>query len=326
MAPVRGALRWILLVALLLPAGGLTLVRALELDSGRAIRVASFTPLALPVYAVAALLLLAALVRSRRTRPLLVLLPVLAGLGLHGWWFAPMLTGGQPDTTGRTWTVMTSNLLAGQGDGLSVLRAATESGVDLLVLEEVTTGVLADMEQAGLSEAYPHHIGEAVEEGRTDGTMVWSRVPLGAPERIPTDMQSWAVTVQDPTGEPFTLLAVHPAAPVDPAAWRAEHAAVLAAAQELEAALVVGDLNATLDHVPMRALVDAGWRDVTEQADAGWQPTWPSNGLFESLPLPALVQIDHVLTGDDWVGTGSATLDVEGTDHRALIVEVARRA
>lgn len=314
-----------MLVLLLGPAAVLTAVRLLDLDSGRAIRLVSFTPLALPLYAAAVLLLTLLVVVRRRTRLLVLLVPALVGLGLHAWWFAPLVSGGRPDTSGRTWTVMTSNLLAGQGDGLAVLREATEADVDLLVLEEVTTGVVERMERAGLSERFPYHVGEAVPDGRTDGTMVFSRVPLGPEERLDTDMQSWAVPVEDPGGDPFVLLAVHPAAPVDPGAWRRDHAAVLAAAQRTGADLVVGDLNATLDHLPLRRLVDAGWRDATEQADAGWQPTWPSNGLFQGLPLPALVQIDHVLTGAGWVGLGSRTVEVEGTDHRALVAEVARR-
>jgi hypothetical protein len=324
-APVRRWLLGLVLVALLVPAATLTAVRLLDLDSGLAIRLVSFTPLALPLYAAAVLLLAVLVVVRGRTRLAVVLVPALLGLGLHAWWFAPMVSGGQPDTSGRTWTVMTSNLLAGQGDGLEVLRAATEGDVDVLVLEEVTTGVLAEMERGGLSERFPHHIGEARPDGQTDGTMVWSRVPLSGTTRVGTDMQSWSVEVRDPREEPFTLLAVHPAAPVDPAAWRRDHAAVLAAAERTGADLLVGDLNATLDHVPLRRLVDAGWRDATEEADAGWQPTWPSNGLFEGLPLPALVQIDHVLTGPGWVGLASRTVQVDGTDHRALVAEVARR-
>jgi endonuclease/exonuclease/phosphatase (EEP) superfamily protein YafD len=216
-APVRRWLLGLVLVALLVPAATLTAVRLLDLDAGLAIRLVSFTPLALPLYAAAVLLLAVLVVVRRRTRLVLLLLPALVGLGLHAWWFAPLVSGGQPDTTGRTWTVMTSNLLAGQGDGLEVLRAATEADVDVLVLEEVTTGVVADMERAGLSERFPHHIGEARPDGQTDGTMVWSRVPLSEATRVGTDMQSWAVEVRDPDGEPFTLLAVHPAAPVDPA-------------------------------------------------------------------------------------------------------------
>ena len=53
-----------MLVALLVPAATLTAVRLLDLDSGLAIRLVSFTPLALPLY-VAAVLLLAVLVVVR---------------------------------------------------------------------------------------------------------------------------------------------------------------------------------------------------------------------------------------------------------------------
>ena len=321
---------WGLLALLLLPAVALTLARLLGLESVSAVRLVSFTPLALPAYAAALVLLAAALLRrpARRGRVLVVALaPVLIGLGLHAWWVGPLVVGERPPTEGRTWSVLTSNLLAGQGDGLAVLRTALAEDVDVLVLQEVTRDALAALDRAGLAEAYPHRIGEAVPEGRTDGTLVLSRTPLGDPVRVATDMQSWAVDVTDPDGgDPVRVLAVHPAAPTDVSAWRRDHAAVLAAAEDLDVDLVVGDLNATLDHDPVRTLVDRGWRGATEEANGGWQPTWPSNGLFESLPLPPLVQIDHVLTGPDWVGTASRPLRVEGTDHLALLVEVARAA
>ncbi len=63
--------------------------------------------------------------------------------------------------------------------------------------------------------------------------------------------------------------------------------------------LVVGDFNATADHEPMRSLADAGYRDVGELANEGWQPTWPSGDAVELLgvSVPSLVQIDHVLVG-----------------------------
>lgn len=326
----RGVLFWGALALLVLPAAVVTAVRLLGLDSGRAVRLVSFAPLALPSYAAALVLLAVALLRRPAVRgrlPVVALVPVLVGLGLHAWWLAPLVAGERPPTEGRTWSVLTSNLLAGQGDGLAVLRTAVAEDVDVLVLQEVTLGALAALDRAGLAEAYPHRVGEAVPEGRTDGTLVLSRTPLGEPVRVATDMQSWAVEVTDPDGgDPVRVLAVHPAAPVDVAAWRRDHAVVLAAARDLDVDLVAGDLNATLDHAPVRVLVDGGWRDATEEANGGWQPTWPSNGLFESLPLPPLVQIDHVLTGPDWVGTASRPLRVEGTDHLALLVEVARAA
>jgi endonuclease/exonuclease/phosphatase family metal-dependent hydrolase len=137
------------------------------------------------------------------------------------------------------------------------------------------------------------------------------------------------VTVGDPAvaGSALTVLAVHPTAPTDPEQWRADHAAVLAAAEASDPDLVVGDFNATLDHPPMRALADHGWRSVEELANEGWQPTWPSNGLVSpfGLPLPSLVQIDHVLVGPRLAALSTHTVEIPGTDHRAVVAEVARK-
>ena len=91
--------------------------------------------------------------------------------------------------------------------------------------------------------------------------------------------------------------------------------------------LVVGDFNATPDHSPMRALADAGYRAVAELANEGWQPTWPANGIFRvhGLPLPRFAPIDHVLVGERLAALGSSTVALDGTDHRAVVAEVARK-
>ena len=41
--------------------------------------------------------------------------------------------------------------------------------------------------------------------------------------------------------------------------------------------------------------------------------------------LPRVVQIDHVLVGPRLAAIGSHTLVIPGTDHRALVAEVAVR-
>ena len=114
-------------------------------------------------------------------------------------------------------------------------------------------------------------------------------------------------------------------APVDPAGWRADHAAILKQAEDDHADLIVGDLNATADHEPMRQLDDAGYRDAGEVSNVGWQPTWPANHVGVFPLLPPLVRIDHVLIGDRLASLGTRTVDVDGTDHLALLATVARR-
>ena len=318
----RRAVWWVLLVVTLVPALLLSVLRVAELDQGRAVRLVSFAPYALLGYS-AALLLLLAVVRRRRAAGLGVLLAS-AGLAAHVWWLAPLVTGSSPAATAEPLTVMTSNLLMGQGDATAVVATAVEDDVDVLVLQEVTAAALADLDRAGLGELMPHRIGRP-DDGDppfadTVGTMVFARTPLQEPLRLGTELQSWRVEV-----EGVTLLAVHPNAPTDPAGWLSDHAVLLEAAREPGVDLLVGDFNATLDHAPLQRLVADGYRDAVEQSNAGWQPTWPANGLFKGLPLPPLVAIDHVLAGPQLAATGAWTVPIEGTDHKALLVELRRR-
>ncbi|ANH38829.1 hypothetical protein I601_2411 [Nocardioides dokdonensis FR1436] len=318
----RRVLWWVLLAVTLVPALLLSVLRVAELEQGQAVRLVSFAPYALPGYA-AALLLLLAVVRRRRAARVGVLL-ALAGLVVHAWWLAPLVTGPTTEADGEPLTVMSSNLLRGRGDAAAVVAAAVADDVDVLVLQEVTAAVLADLDRAGLDELMPHRIGhpDAGEPPFADtvGTMVFARTPLEQPVRLGTELQSWRVEV-----EGLTLLALHSNAPTDPAGWISDHAVLREAARDPEVDLLVGDFNATLDHAPLQRLVSDGYRDAVEQSNAGWQPTWPDNGLFKGLPLPPLVAIDHVLTQPGLAATGVWTVPIEGTDHRAILVELRRR-
>jgi hypothetical protein len=75
----------------------------------------------------------------------------------------------------------------------------------------------------------------------------------------------------------------------------------------------------------LRALADDGYRDVGELANQGWQPTWPSSGDVSLLgvPLPSLTQIDHVLVGPRLAAIGMHTREIPGSEHRAVVAEVA---
>lgn len=315
---------WLVGLASLVPAAVLTTVRVVEPEIGSAVRLESFTPLALPLYAAGLVLLLVVAVargRGRRLPVLALALLVVVALGVHAWWFSPMVSGDTPPpgVGAETVTVMNSNLFEGHGDAIELVQRASDAGADILVVEEVTGADVADMESAGIDEILPHRIGHP--NGTVNGTMVFSSLPLSDETPIPTRHDSWRVQAGD-----LTLLAVHPVAPVTPGEWRTDLATVLAAAESADADLVVGDFNATPDHAPLRALADAGWRDAVELTDGGWQPTWPANGLGPSSLLPPVVAIDHVLVGSALTATSTHTVDIPGTDHRALVADLVPRA
>lgn len=315
---------WAVVLVVLLPAAALTFGRLVEPDGGFWIRLAAFTPLAIVLYAAAVLLLGLCLVVRRRWRSVTGALAgaALAGLVLHLWWFAPQLTGANPPAAegAEPLVVMTANVSAGRGDPIEVVRLASADAVDLLVVQEITEADLADMERAGLADLLPYRVGAPGTGG--DEVMVFARTELGEGVELDLPRGGWVV----PWGD-LTVVAVHPWAPTEPDLWRADLASVRAAVVEHDADLVVGDLNATADHAPMRALADDGYRDVGELANQGWQPTWPSSGAWDVLgvPVPALAQIDHVLVGERLAAIGMRTREIPGSDHRAVVAEVASK-
>lgn len=315
----RAVVFWLVVAVLLLPALLLTVTRLVEPRATWWVRVEAFTPLALGLYAAVLLLALVAVLVRRRWRswPTALAALALAGLVLHGWWYSPQLTGANPPPAdgAEPVVVMTANLYVGEADGIELVRRMSGVEVDLLVLEEVTPAILADMDRAGLADLLPYR----APEDETSLTMVLSRTPITDVEPIDLPLGGWSLRTDD-----LTVLAVHPSPPTGPGDWRADQATVAAAVDDLDPDIVAGDFNATADHAPMRALAEAGYRDVGEIANQGWQPTWPTRGVFDLLGQP-LAQIDHVLVGPRLAAISMRTAAIAGSDHRAVIAEVARK-
>jgi endonuclease/exonuclease/phosphatase (EEP) superfamily protein YafD len=314
------------MVCVMLPALALTAARPWDTTAGLVIRMQAFAPLAIPLYAVVLVTCVAAgllQTRGRRTPVLAGALVALTGLGLHLWWFAPQVVGEEPSPGDGApkLTVMTANIYANHGDPVQLVDEAKQAHVDVLVVEEITEYALSRMDDAGLGELLPYRIGTA--EGGVQGTMVFANERLGRPERLRTQFECWRVRVGA-----LTMIAGHPVAPVAPTGpeqWRREHEIILDAAVEADADLVVGDLNASADHAVLRELEAAGFRDAAELANEGWQPTWPANRVGIIPWLPPVVRIDHVLVGPELTATRTHSVEIEGTDHLAVVAEVARR-
>ncbi|MFL6062120.1 MAG: endonuclease/exonuclease/phosphatase family protein [Marmoricola sp.] len=293
----------------------LSLLRLLHPDSFWFVLITSYVPYALVGYPVAALVL----VLVRRGTPAGLrrwvtggIVLALAGTAFHAALLLPAYVGahphGRPDLV-----VLNLNLRLGRADAAAVVRLVRSEHVGLAALEEVTPAERQRLLAAGLDRVLPYSAG-APGDGSA-GTMVFSTYPLSSATRLPTEHDSYQVSVGAP--RPFWFVAVHASQPlVAPGGWRGDWSVLHQVLPGLRGAVVVaGDFNTTLDHGPMRELLGDGFGDAARVANSGWQPTWPSSG-------PGLIAIDHVLTRSGYRAISTQAVVVHGSDHRALVARL----
>lgn len=235
------------------------------------------------------------------------------GSGFHAVLLAPAFLGEHP-TGPADLTVMSLNLRLGNADVGETVGLIRDEDVDVVVLEEVTPALEVELRRAGISETLPYVAGGAA--AGAYGTLVYSAYPLDQAERwIGVGKGVHRVRVRAP--EPFWLVAVHLNQPLSSKGlWRPDWDVLNQVLPALEGPVVaVGDFNSTLQHGPMRTLLGRGFTDAAWDANSGFQATWPSGGLLA---------IDHVLFTAPYGAVRTETFPVSGTDHRALVADLAR--
>ncbi|MFB7471546.1 endonuclease/exonuclease/phosphatase family protein [Kitasatospora sp. NPDC056184] len=274
----------------------------------------------LPYAAVAGVVALGVLLALRSWWPA-ALAGVLVAVQLL--WLVPRLVPdgeGAPAADAPRLRVATSNAFKGRADAAELVRLVREQRVDVLAMEEFGPGAAERLDRAGIAEVLPYR---ELRPGRD--TVLFSRLPLapldGAASQAARDEVAAEVVVG---GRTVRLTAVHTYYPLGDAGRWAEdfdglRAAVAGAGRN---AVLLGDFNATLDHAPMRALLDTGLTDSHAELGRGVAPTWPQSST--SVPgLWPVIQIDHVLHGEALRAVSVAEHAVRGTDHRAVVAELA---
>ena len=122
----------VLLAGLLALGLLLTLNRLVEPDWQYAVRLVSYTPYALLPYAAVLVAAGLALLRARTPARLLAAVVSVAGLALHVWWYAPLVTGANPPAAqgAEPLRVMTANLHADAADGIAMVEVVAGEDVD----------------------------------------------------------------------------------------------------------------------------------------------------------------------------------------------------
>ena len=214
--------------------------------------------------------------------------------------------------------VMTVNLLNGAGSPVQLARLLVEHQPDLLAAQELSPN------QATVLE---NHFAHGVCKPRTDnaGTALMSQreMPVSV---VPLPYRDALAGAIDVDGEAVEVIAVHLANPIDGplGRLRERRRQVRAITPRLSRPgnrILIGDLNSTPLWPAYRRLVRhtddtvSAWaklHDVPAQRTWGWRPGWP-----------AMLRIDHVLAAG-LHATGAVARKVEGSDHRALIVDLER--
>lgn len=220
-------------------------------------------------------------------------------------------------------TVVVANTLVGAAEPGPLAELVARVGADVVSLPETDPAAGARIAAAIASRGIAVHAFTAPPVGPVSATTLLVADRLG-PHLVVTgpDGGPGAVAVRPVSGDGPLIAAVHPFPPFGIAAtatWRHRSRQAVDVCRSVPDAVVAGDLNATPDHPALQHL--APCVDAAAERGAAAAGTWPQS-LRPSLAAP----LDHVLvTGARWAVVAFSTAALPGSDHRAVVVRLARR-
>ncbi|WP_445185032.1 endonuclease/exonuclease/phosphatase family protein [Pseudonocardia sp. Cha107L01] len=260
-------------------------------------------------------------------------LAALIGLIRRRWWPAALAVGwmaavalgavvpravaGPPPPLGAQLSILSFNVLHGRAD----VAAVREHRPDLVVLPEAGQRFRDRLDPLVGDLGYSGWVTTSPGEPDGLGILMLAAPGLGALTATPLALGTrlcW-LRVSGGTLGTVSVIAVHTAGPIR--GWMPEWAPELGLLSTWLTKgrgphIVVGDVNATLDHASPRAAV-AGAFDVAADRGQGLKSTWPA-----AWPRWFGVQIDHVFTSGGVHPAGARVLDLPGSDLRALLARV----
>lgn len=300
-----------------------------DLANGRIVpEVVSFVPLAL----IPTIICLAIALLSRRR--LLLVVCVLA-LAINGWWHAGYFAGRARVSSAAEYTVSTSaatddsyarvmtvNTLNGAASAKQIVEVCRAEHVEVLCLQELTNGMVADLMAAGIDEVLPYHVvsegASAISNGGRNG--IWTAAPQDNVSRNLLPIETSSMPAADIVIGSITvrIVSVHPNSPVRGAEglWDKGLSVIGSLSDYGHGYLIMGDFNSTWDHARFRTLLGTRFADASQASGEGFHMTYPSNKI-----VPSLIEIDHIVYARDSGITVSSlkAVEITGTDHKALI-------
>ena len=262
----------------------------------------------------------------------LALILALPAALLVSWQLPPVRSArrrpGAPGPGGESATlrVLTLNVKGGAADAEAITASVAALGVDVLAVQELTSGLVRRLALSGLADLLPQSQLEPRDGSR--GTGLWTRWPLTPlPSVAGLTAATLRVRIDPPGGPAVTVTAVHPVAPVADREhrWREELGLIQATLGGTSGPqLAAGDFNASRDHGPFRALLRSGFVDC---ADAARRRSWPGFTWPADRRYPPLMRLDHILAPRDGAIVHEArTIRVPGSDHEGVLAVLEFRS
>ncbi|MBX2824557.1 MAG: endonuclease/exonuclease/phosphatase family protein [Gammaproteobacteria bacterium] len=222
----------------------------------------------------------------------------------------------QGSTAIAHFTLLVTNLKVSNRDYSGVAGKLRELDADAIIVVELTPPM-----QAHLATAidYPYYHGIALPGA--NGVGIFSRLPFLDRELPDFNVPATPAlrVVQEIAGTRVQLVGVHPLAPMTPTMYAARNrqfAGIAQFAREQSGALVIaGDFNSTPWSNHFRQLLEQSGLDAAHH-QYGLKGTWP--GCTPLLSIP----IDHVLTSGEVRVTSKRVVEIPGSDHCGLLLDL----
>lgn len=225
-----------------------------------------------------------------------------------------------------TLTIALANLYIDNPEPDEAIRQLLSADPDILVMTELSTGLLERFDALGGADRFPNRIHPEPMEGEYEAG-IFSRLPFqSASVWDKGPLQVIEASVRIDGHEPLRVIAIHPEAPVNGKSfrrWRRQ----LDQLDEILAdsggpTVALGDLNAGTLQPPYERLLRSRIRDAHDELGVALRPSW---GVAPWLPrwFPTLLaRLDHLLLSPDVEIVSVGDLDAVGSDHRPFLAEL----
>lgn len=227
----------------------------------------------------------------------------------------------QPAARGERIVVATSNVYVGEGDLEALAEVVRRRRVDLLAVQENTPGSDRRL-RALLSDQLPAQLSVPDQRPGAAGLALLASGAVARENDLTVAQRALGGTVTTPGGHALTAYSVHPPPPFSAGnlpGWKRYQRAYAQLLGDGSGAaqrpvLLLGDFNATLDHHPLRGILNSGFRDAAEQTGEAWRSTWAQG--------PKRLTIDHILVGPGVAVERVTVHPLARTDHHVVVAEL----